>query len=548
MVQQIDKYPYSLGGIGEAIKYLILEDDFFLYYGKRRKEDGTFELYSKVTSRYYPHDIIPNGEKVGISVYKAGGLPSASWTLDSKNKSIYLFLSLTTSYVSDQPTLPEDILAQFDSSEPDLTAGLIENKDNIYDVLAESGAFFTPFRSYRQYALVRSAYNGALYQKKSEGLSLPGESQKDPYQDPVNWEEVGGRGGDEGGNSALYVDIQSNQNVAGTKTFDYIYKSSVSANPTALEVLSYKEAENAFLKLGDTAENARRVMGYTPSEIGGYNAGRQVLVLTNNQGKIDDTFLNATIASTDRNLKVDPSKADNITTFNTIQEAWEVACKMIILGNVTIEVADGIYTKNSIYPVMNLTGKYDAGKISIIGNINHPENCIVRFGNTQQGLYFNGKGIFVNGFTFQQQETERGTSIGINIDSSGSIILGKSVVVDNCSIGLLASELSYVDADYIQATNCETAYYADSSTININYSKAQSCEIGCIADNRSVVYARGSVYNKGSIQTNNTIGFRAIYGSVIRAPETLGNTDLDNQYDNNNTNVPNSTLGIIEYT
>ena len=194
-IETVDRYPYSLGAFGTGLKYVILEDDYYLYFGKRRKEDGSYELYAKVTSRYYPHDIIPNGEKIGIKIYKVGELPSASWTLDSKNKNIHLFLSNTTSYLNDSPTLPEDIQNDFDSSEPDLSTGLIQNKDNIYDIISETGAFFDPQRSYRQYALVRSGYTGMLYQKKTAEVSEPSDEQKDPYQDQVNWNIINLGGG-----------------------------------------------------------------------------------------------------------------------------------------------------------------------------------------------------------------------------------------------------------------------------------------------------------------------------------------------------------------
>lgn len=550
-IETVDRYPYSLGAFGTGLKYVILEDDYYLYFGKRRKEDGSYELYAKVTSRYYPHDIIPNGEKIGIKIYKVGELPSASWTLDSKNKNIHLFLSNTTSYLNDSPTLPEDIQNDFDSSEPDLSTGLIQNKDNIYDIISETGAFFDPQRSYRQYALVRSGYTGMLYQKKTAEVSEPSDEQKDPYQDQVNWNiiNLGGGSGGGSGTTTSYVDLQTNQSINGQKTFlNSLYKGEITANPTALEVLCYKEAENNFLKINDTAANAKKLMNYNPSEVGGAQAGKQVVVVTNNEGKIDDTFLNASIVSNERNLIVDPSKSDGITTFDTIQEAWDVASKMIILGNITIQVADGTYTKTNGYPVMNFTNIYDAGKISIIGNINNPENCIIRFSNTQQGLHFTGKGLYINGFTFQQQETEKGTSIGINIDAGASIVFGKSVILENCNTGLNVSELSFVDADYLQANNCNIGFKIDSSTANLNYSKTQSCYTSCIADNNSVVYARGSIYNKGSIQTTNTVGFQVSYGSIVRAPETLGSSDLDKPYNDAQTNRPNETLGIIEFS
>lgn len=548
-IESVDRYPYSLGSFGSGTKYVILENDYFLYFGKRKKSDNLYELYAKVTSRYYPHDTIVNGEKVNLNVYKIGELPTASWTLDSKNKTIYLFLSNTTSYLHDQPELPEEIQNNFDESEPDLTQGLIVNKDNIYDVISEL-PFFDPNRSYRQFAITKSGYNGKLYQKKTADESIAGVDQKDPFLDKNNWElyTFEGTTGDDGQVIASYVDLQTNQSINGQKTFlDGIYKDNYNTNPSPTEVINFKEAERQFVKKGEIVENSNKVGNFNPADI--RRGNEQVVVVTNTEGKIDDSFLNANIISTAKNIIVDRTKADGITVFATIQEAYEHVSKMVRLANVTIQVVDGIYNKSNDNAVLNFTSIYDCSKISIIGNINNPERCIIKLNNGQTGLYYTGKGLAIDGFKFELQEADKGDSIGIRIGAGANIVFGHSIVVDGCKVGLDVSENSYVSAENMQVTNCETAYHIDASTANLNFTKAQSCYTCVDAENNAVVYARGAIYDKGSIQSTNTVGFKASYGAVIKALETSTTTaSLDKQYNDAVANTPNTTLGIIQYT
>lgn len=549
----ISTYPSKLPNFGNGLVEVLLENTYTLTYGKKRKPDGSYELYAVIKSNVYPYDIVPDGEKNNINIYKVGTSASALWTLNFsgtgsvQQKKIYLFLSPSTTYVSDQATLPPDISGSFDSSEVSLDADKLENLNNIYGILQETGAFFSPKVSYRKYAIVRSSINGELYQKITDSVSDL-RNQKDPYEDKINWKSIM-KNIDEVVNTDTFVDVNSSQIIKGKKTFESINKSSASSNPTALEMLCKAEADNLYLKSAEIAKDSRKLAGLEAREV---SVGKSVVVATNSNGKIDDSFLPTTIISSvaEKVLQVNPSgNVDNITTFATIQDAYDAVSKYIRLSPVRINVADGIYTSSKVGPILNLNTTYDNSMISIIGNISNPENCVIRFTSSQQGIFFCGKGININGFKLEQHETERGDSIGINVDYGASMILGSSMIIDNCKYALYASDLSTVKAEGIKATNCEYAFVADSSVLNINYASTESCKYGCIAENNSTIYCKGSIFDKGIIGTNDTVGYSAYYNSVIRAEETSGICNMDIKYkDTSTSGTPNTTNGIIVFS
>lgn len=548
----ITTYPSKLPNFENGLSEVLLENEYTLTYGKKRKNDGSYELYAAIRNNTYPYDLVSNGEKTNINVYKVGGAPSALWTLQFtingviQEKKIYLFLSQSTTYLNDQSTLPVDIANNFDSTDISLDVDRIKNLNSIYEILQETGSFFDINVSYRKYALVRSAISGELYQKITD-TSIDKGNRKDPYEDNINWKLVS-KNAEDIINTDKYIDLESNQNIVGRKTFSNIQKSSASSNPSALEIICKAEADNLYLKNNEIAKDSKKLNGLEARDV---SSGKSVIVTTNSNGKIDDSFLPTTIISSvsEKVLTVNPSgNVDNITTFSTIQDAYNAVSKYIRLSPVRINVVDGIYTSSKIGPLLNLNTTYDNSMISIIGNISNPENCILRFTSSQQGIFFCGKGININGFTIQQQETERGDSIGINIDYGASIILGSSMIIDNCKYGLYASDLSTVKAEGIKAMNCDYAYVADSSVLNINYASATSCKYGCVAENNSTIYCKGTLFDKGNINTGDTIGYSAYYNSVIRAEETSGNCNMDITYkDVSTSGTPNQSNGIIVF-
>lgn len=548
----ITTYPSKLPNFENGLSEVLLENEYTLTYGKKRKNDGSYELYAAIRNNTYPYDLVSNGEKTNINVYKVGSAPSALWTLQFtingviQEKKIYLFLSQSTTYLNDQSTLPVDIANNFDSTDISLDVDRIKNLNSIYEILQETGSFFDVNISYRKYALVRSAISGELYQKITD-TSIDKGNRKDPYEDNINWKLVS-KNAEDVINTDKYIDLESNQNIIGRKTFSNIQKSSASSNPSALEIICKAEADNIYLKNNEIAKDSKKLNGLEARDV---SSGKSVIVTTNSNGKIDDSFLPTTIISSvsEKVLTVNPSgNVDNITTFSTIQDAYNAVSKYIRLSPVRINVVDGIYTSSKIGPLLNLNTTYDNSMISIIGNISNPENCILRFTSSQQGIFFCGKGININGFTIQQQETERGDSIGINIDYGASIILGSSMIIDNCKYGLYASDLSTVKAEGIKAINCDYAYVADSSVLNINYASATSCKYGCVAENNSTIYCKGTLFDKGNINTGDTIGYSAYYNSVIRAEETSGNCNMDITYkDVSTSGTPNQSNGIIVF-
>lgn len=554
-MENVNTYPFLLGEF-KSLKQVIIEDNYQLSFGLEKKENGENRTFARMTSRIYPYELLSGGEFTDIPVYKQGNSPSASWLISTntngrvENKTIYLFLSNTTSYLNDSDTLPEDILNKFDSTEMTLSITL-KNKENIYDILSECGAIFEPRVSYRQFAIVRSSIDGKLYQKLTELESEAGDEQIDPSEDDINWVQMIKNKEDEI-NTDNFMDISSKQYVDGEKIFNKApLKSNISSKPKSNEIVAYSEIENAFLKLNATAVNSAKLDDLEASDIGGPSVNKAVIVKTNNRGKIDDSFLNLDIVSNEAGLVLKVSKteiADNVNIFSSIQDAYDAASKLIKLSPVTIKVEDGIYSKNGSAPVLNLTNIYDNSMISIIGNESNPDNCIIQFSSSQQGLYFTGKGLYINGFKFVQLETEKGTSIGINASHGASMIIGPKTIISNCHRGISASGNSYIEANSISIEDCYLSVHSDASVVDVDDSMSTGSTYGCYAENNATIYANGFRCYKGSNQHPNTIGFIAEYNSVIRASETnIASGGMDKQYNDEESGIPNQSNGIVVY-
>lgn len=558
-LNNITTYPYSLGAFVEH-KQAILENNYLLTYGKKRLADGTQQLYATITSRSYPFEPITDGVKDNIEIFKRGKKPSASWTglpvvvngVDA-TRNIYLFLSSTTTYVSDSPKLPVEIEEQFDSSDIDLSATAILNKDNVYDVISECGAIFDPMVSYRQHAIVRSSINGQMYQKITDLPSVSDKAQPDPFNDKINWKKLV-ENASEIINTDKFVDIESNQTIIGVKTFETSPKknNAVAGQLTLDDLTSLKDVTDRFLGKTDTAVNSDKVSNTEVSDIGGESVNKAVVVKTNEHGKIDDSFFSFNIIGNTAGLTlrvVANGTVDNKKTFGSIQEAYDSARKLIKLSPVTIRVDDGIYEKSGNGPVLNLTSFYDNSMISIIGNESNPDRCIIQIRSSQQGLYFTGKGLYINGFKIYQQESHKDKSVGVYLNHGASMILGPATIIDNCNIGILTTGLSYLQASNVTVTNCELAYSIDGASADLSMAKAQSCKYGCLAENNAIVYAKGSQFQKGNLAADiETIGYIARYNSIIRCEQTNVDTNpMDKPYNDETTSVPNSTNGILVF-
>lgn len=557
-IDSVKIYPHKLQNFNNGLKEAIIESRYTLEYGKRRKADGSYELIADMRSSMYPFSSVTDGLKVGISVYKVGSKPSATWEViledkdgTPKNKKLYLFLSPTTTYIHDEPKLPTIIEEAFDSDDIELSKTILKNKDNIYEVIQECGAFYSEKINYRQYAIVRSSISGELYQKTTE-TEIDPDDRKDPYEDKVNWKLMIKK--DNEVNPKDFVTVDGMQDIPGIKKFtNKVYKNTAQSTvPETHELINKKEADELYHKIGAKADDSTKLNGLEPRDVS-TTTGGPFIVQTNANGKIDDSFLPLNIVSNveGKVLTVDVNKvdADNITTFQSIQAAYEAASKYIRLAPVVIEVKDGTYNMGGTGPVLNLNLIYDNSQISIIGNIDYPDKCVIQISSSQEGIFYCGKGLYINGFKITNIDTDKANTIGVNVDYGASIIFGPQMIIDNCKVGLYASNLSNVKADNMKVTNSDYAYIADASVISIDNATAENCIHGCVAENNATVYCKGSRFNKGIIDSGNTIGYISSYNSVIRAEDTSNGCNMDIKYkDVEESGKPNATGGVIAYS
>lgn len=561
-----DSYPYPIDNMLDSTHYITIETDYRLIVGVRKNDNGENEIYATMKNGI-GNETIPNGDKADIKTYKRGGLPSAGWTIninayttgETGSKNIYLFLSKTRSYLHDSATLPEDIELTFDDVDVDVSADLFQNEDKIYNMIMESGALFDRMKTYRKFAVVRSALNGELYRRSNTSTLVGSITNIDPSLDTKfkQWEPVVSQIEIEKDLLSKYVTIDQNVDISGIKTFlTPPMKSSESINPQSFELICRQEGERLFLKKDEMSTSANYLRNYPPSPVGGINAINSeskngsliegLVVVTDKNGKIDQSFLDAQIINSESILTVDKANYNNRTSFASIQDAYDAALKMIRLSPILIRIKDGEYTVDGNNKSILTADKIlDAGMISIIGNESRPENVKLKIKSANNGIVYSGKGLFMNGFTIEQMETDKGESTGIKVDYGSTLMLGSAINITNCLTGVSASNCSVIDGSNIYISDCDIAIGAKSSVVNLESSRVVSCRVGVVALYNSTVNIKGSQFKKGDINTGKTIGIISEYNSVVNAESTNISSDIDNMYNNHESSVPNETGGII---
>lgn len=561
-----DSYPFPIDNMLDSTHYITIETDYRLVVGVRKNNSGENEIYATMKTGV-GNETIPNGDKADIKTYKRGGLPSAGWTINVNSyvegregsKNIYLFLSKSRSYIHDNNKLPEDIEMSFDDVDVDVSADLFKNEDKIYNMIMESGALFDPMKTYRKFAVVRSALNGELYRRSNTSILNGSITNIDPSLDTKfrHWEPVVSQIELENELLSKYVTIDQNVDITGIKTFlTPPMKSSESINPQPFEIICRQEGERLFLKKDEMSASANYLRNYPPSPVGGVDAiaaeskdGSLVeglVVITDKNGKIDQSFLDAKIINSEAILTVDKANYNNRTSFASIQDAYDAALKMIRLSPILIRIKDGEYTiEGNNKAILTANKILDAGMISIIGNESRPENVKLKIKSANHGIIYAGKGLFMNGFTVEQMETDKGESIGINVDYGSSLTLGNAINISNCLTGVSASNGSVINGANIFINGCDVAIGAKSSVINLESSRIVSCRVGAIALYNSTINIKGSQFKKGDINTGKTVGIISEYNSVVNAESTNINSDMDDMYHGHTTSVPNETGGIV---
>lgn len=548
-IPSVGSYPFKLPEFGNGQKVVVLENKYLLRYGKViDSTNGKPMLAATITKKNFPQTTV--AEKKNLTIYKTTDPePSATFTLSDPAKTLYVFMSNTTPYIHDQKTLDSSISGSFDSGEVSFDETLITNYGNIYDVLAECGAFFEVGRKYRQYAIVKSGKDGKLYVKKSPG-EIAG--AKDPSADPQNW--VLFLEQDQSMDPSLFVTLAKNETITGEKTFSkapLITDSTTAGNLLANQALTKGKADELYVSQSTgTAANARKLNNLDGRDKRDLDT-KQVVVLTDPKtGLIDSSFLGSKLIYSKTEIFVDPSKPNGETIFATVQEAYDSATQYVRGAQVVINVADGTYpvTGAGRNAVLKIDETYDNSRIAIIGNINNPGNCRFSIKAGQHGIDYIGSGLVVMGIHIDQFESEPGDSIGVNVSEGSSLVLN-NVTTSKCGIALKATGRSYVKAASFQDVGSLTSVSAEASVIQIDGAKITDCQgIGVEAKYNSLIYAKGAKIDK-KIDKSGTVGFRCSYNSTILAKETssLGST-VDSLHDGATTDVPNSTGGIISFS
>jgi hypothetical protein len=182
--------------------------------------------------------------------------------------------------------------------------------------------------------------------------------------------------------------------------------------------------------------------------------------------------------------------------YATIQDALAYLNDKLIAAdvNVTIKVADGIYTN---YSCVSITHR-DSDKIRIIGNTNNCELCTIYFAAGQSGFSIVGKPLgYLDGFKLVG--TDAVDSFGIQASYGGSIFCGTHLVVDSFDRGFYA----FINGSIV-ASHC----------------KAISCSYGFVA-NRSMLYATNACS-----QNNTFCGFYSTGGGEIYCPNAIASNNV----------------------
>lgn len=118
--------------------------------------------------------------------------------------------------------------------------------------------------------------------------------------------------------------------------------------------------------------------------------------------------------------------------FATIQRALDELNGKILLGSVTVQVADGTYTTGFIvkHPQSNL--------INVLGNATTPSNCVINVTGAGAAVDVGqNNSLFMNGFKIIGNRTLE--SYGIKIYFNSSLNLGSSIIIDGFDKNLYVS-------------------------------------------------------------------------------------------------------------
>jgi hypothetical protein len=106
-------------------------------------------------------------------------------------------------------------------------------------------------------------------------------------------------------------------------------------------------------------------------------------------------------------------------------------------SHVNIRFDDGLYIYEHSVEIQYQYGK----RISIIGNVAHPERCRFEWKGSKDGIYVNAGYVLglIDGITFQHiDKPNRGSGSAFLADNGGIIFCGKSVIVNDFYYGFQA--------------------------------------------------------------------------------------------------------------
>lgn len=221
--------------------------------------------------------------------------------------------------------------------------------------------------------------------------------------------------------------------------------------------------------------------------------------------------------------------------YATINSALAFLSGKILLGSITIQVADGIYALGTTAISINHP---QSKNISIKGNVSTPTNCVLSFTGAVTAISaIDRNNININGFKIVGDRNPNSQGIYISGNSSGSI--GANMIVDGFGSGLSVSGCSTVycsggfisqnctnynyivrAGSFLSAFNCSSlgysgtktnyGFYADgASYAEITNMAITNCLTGVLATTAAYVYAYGVTYTNCTSTSSpslNTIG------------------------------------------
>lgn len=212
------------------------------------------------------------------------------------------------------------------------------------------------------------------------------------------------------------------------------------------------------------------------------------------------------------------------TAFPTLASAWTAIASWVILGNVTIQLADGTYTMPSSLYMAHPHGK----NIHILGNITTPANCTLNYTTTDAFYVPYGFAIGeINGFYLKQLTTR--SNVGVYTDGGQINKCGPNLVVDGFYYGIAAR-----NGGMVNATGTSSAYVTVKNAGDVgiwaflgSYVTCEYANVSGCADTTNnlgggiVAEFASSIDATNATSTGNyLVGISSISGSSIRAWNT----------------------------